>query len=129
MAYQPLFSKNIIINEKNLGPFACQVPGDCDIIRILPTIDSIIHIHITTNPEYIPETGIKILRDKVEYFNVMNDNDKIFHIIIEKAATEWIWGSINITFMKDISFARMKGLLNSVKRAIESADMHGPYRC
>ena len=111
MAYQPLFSKNIIINEKNLGPFTLEIPDDCDIIRILPTIDSI--IHITTNPEKIPENGIKILRDKVEYFNVMrNDNDKIFHIIIEKAVhTYGIDRRINITCMKDISFTRMKGLL------------------
>ena len=45
MAYQPFLSKNIIINRDDRGPIpALEIPGDCDIIRILPTIDSIIYI-------------------------------------------------------------------------------------
>ena len=122
MAYQPL--DTIDIDVSNTSSY--EVPGNCDIIRILPSVN--IALYITENPENITDkTGIKILSHKVEYFNVMK-NDKIFYIIIKRIEGQ-PGGHSNITFMKDISFARMKGLLNSVKRAIESADMHGPDRC
>jgi len=117
MAYQPFLSKNIIINRDDRGPIpALEIPGDCDIIRILPTIDNIIYIteNVEVTRKFMDKNGVKILRDKVEYFNVMNDNDKIFHIIIEKNG-EWDKGSINITFMKDISFTKMMKRLRACR--------------
>ena len=120
MAYQPLYNTDIIDSEVGTKILTYEVPDKCDIIRILPNVN--IALYITDNPENITDkTGIKILPHKVEYFNVMK-NDKIFYIIIKRTESHTPGGTVNITFMKDISFARMKGLLNSMKGAIESAD-------
>ena len=62
--------------------------------------------------KFMDKNGVKI--SPFHFYHVMNDNDKIFHIIIEKNG-EWYNWSINITFMKDISFTKMMKRLRACR--------------